>query len=72
MHEGETAGSAMEAVTQSYAKGETDEFILPTVVMENGTPTAVVGDGDSSQNWKSCPRRFLNLTKRSGAAWWTM
>ena len=45
--EGETAGSAMEAVTQSYAKGETDEFILPTVVMENSAPTAVVGDGDS-------------------------
>ena len=45
--EGETADSAMEAVTQSYAKGETDEFILPTVVMENGAPTAVVGDGDS-------------------------
>ena len=45
--EGETADSAMEAVTQSYAKGETDEFIRPTVVMENGAPTAVVGDGDS-------------------------
>ena len=45
--EGETADSAMDAVTQSYAKGETDEFILPTVVMENGAPTAVVGDGDS-------------------------
>ena len=45
--EGETADSAMEAMTQSYAKGETDEFILPTVVMENGAPTAVVGDGDS-------------------------
>ena len=45
--EGETADSAMEAVTQSYAKGETDEFILPTVVMENGAPTAVVGDGGS-------------------------
>jgi len=45
--EGETADSAMEAVTQSYEKGETDEFILPTVVMEDGAPTAVVGDGDS-------------------------
>ena len=45
--EGETAANATEAVTQSYAKGETDEFILPTVIKEDGTPTAVVGDGDS-------------------------
>lgn len=45
--EGETANSAVEAAMQSYEKGETDEFILPTVVMENGAPTAVVSDGDS-------------------------
>ena len=45
--EGETAASAPEAVTQSYAKGETDEFILPTVVMKDGAPVATVEDGDS-------------------------
>ena len=45
--EGVTAPSALEAVTQSYAKGETDEFILPTVVMKDGAPVATVEDGDS-------------------------
>ena len=45
--EGVTAPSAPEAVTQSYAKGETDEFILPTVVMKDGAPVATVEDGDS-------------------------
>ena len=45
--EGVTAGSALEAVTQSYEKGETDEFILPTVVMKDGAPVATIGDGDT-------------------------
>ena len=45
--EGVTADSALEAVTQSYEKGETDEFILPTVVMKDGAPVATIDDGDS-------------------------
>ena len=45
--EGVTADSASQAVTQSYDKGETDEFILPTVVMKNGAPVATIDDGDS-------------------------
>ena len=43
---GVMADSAVAAVEQSYAKGETDEFVLPTVVMQNGAPTAVIGKGD--------------------------
>ena len=42
--EGVKADSALEAVTQSYEKGETDEFILPTVVMQNGAPVATIDD----------------------------
>lgn len=45
--EGETADSACEAVKQSYDKGETDEFVQPTVVMEGGSPVATIEDGDS-------------------------
>ena len=45
--EGETADSAVEAVTQSYEKGVTDEFVLPTVVMQDGAPVATINDGDS-------------------------
>jgi len=45
--EGVTADSALEAVTQSYERDETDEFILPTVVMKDGAPVATIDDGDS-------------------------
>jgi 2,3-bisphosphoglycerate-independent phosphoglycerate mutase len=38
-----TAGTAVEAVTESYDRGETDEFIEPTLV-EGG---AALGDGDA-------------------------
>lgn len=34
--EGVTANSAKEAVEQSYAKGKTDEFIEPTVILKEG------------------------------------
>ena len=43
---GETAQSAAEAVQQSYDKGETDEFVLPTVVQADGKPVAKIGAGD--------------------------
>ena len=43
---GEVAETAAKAVEQSYAKGETDEFVLPTVVQHDGKPTAVIGAGD--------------------------
>lgn len=33
--EGEIANSPKEAVTKAYARGETDEFIKPTVILEN-------------------------------------
>ena len=62
--EGVTANSALEAVTQSYAKGETDEFILPTVVMKDGAPTATINDGDSIIffNFRSDRARELTRT----------
>ncbi|MBQ7430117.1 MAG: 2,3-bisphosphoglycerate-independent phosphoglycerate mutase [Butyrivibrio sp.] len=44
---GVTASSAHEAMQQSYDKGETDEFVQPTVVMKDGAPVATIKDGDS-------------------------
>lgn len=41
-----TAHSAEEAVAQAYNIGETDEFITPTVIMDDGKPTATVQDND--------------------------
>jgi 2,3-bisphosphoglycerate-independent phosphoglycerate mutase len=60
---GETADSAVEAVAQSYAKGENDEFVLPTVVMENGKPTAVVKDQDSVIFYNFRPDRAREITR---------
>ena len=61
--EGVTANSALEAVTQSYAKGETDEFIQPTVVMEDGAPVATIGDGDSIIFFNFRPDRAREITR---------
>ncbi len=44
--QGETATDAVTAVKQSYGKGITDEFILPTVIIEDGKPIATIQDGD--------------------------
>ncbi len=45
--EGETAGSAVQAVQQSYDAGVTDEFIKPTIIRDaNGNPVATIKDGD--------------------------
>jgi len=46
--EGPTASSALAAIETSYDNGKTDEFILPTVlVQENGKPIATIQDGDA-------------------------
>ncbi|MCA9522202.1 MAG: 2,3-bisphosphoglycerate-independent phosphoglycerate mutase [Myxococcales bacterium] len=44
---GETASSGAEAVRAAYARGETDEFIKPTVVIADGAPVATIRDGDA-------------------------
>ncbi|MCA3445047.1 MAG: 2,3-bisphosphoglycerate-independent phosphoglycerate mutase [Rhodobacter sp.] len=48
---GETAASAPEAVQAAYARGETDEFILPTVIA--GYSGARDGDGLFCLNFRS-------------------
>jgi 2,3-bisphosphoglycerate-independent phosphoglycerate mutase len=44
---GRTATNAAEAIQRSYDEGVTDEFIVPTVIIENGAPVATINDGDS-------------------------
>ncbi|MFH1011163.1 MAG: 2,3-bisphosphoglycerate-independent phosphoglycerate mutase, partial [bacterium] len=43
---GEVANDAVEAVRMFYSKGITDEFIPPTVLVQNGQPTSVVEEDD--------------------------
>lgn len=40
------AASSREAIEQSYVAGATDEFVLPTVITEQGAPVGTVRDGD--------------------------
>lgn len=44
--EGVTAESAEAAISSAYNRGETDEFITPTVITNDHKPVATVGDND--------------------------
>lgn len=61
--EGVTAPDALTAVQQSYDKDETDEFVLPTVIVENGTPVATVKDKDSVIFYNFRPDRAREITR---------
>lgn len=43
---GISALSPAEAICRSYDKGETDEFVVPTVITEHGKPVATMEGGD--------------------------
>lgn len=61
--EGEEASSAVEAVQTSYAKQINDEFVLPTVVKENGKPVAVIKENDSVIFFNFRPDRAREITR---------
>lgn len=61
--EGVTAPDALTAVQQSYDKGENDEFVLPTVVVEDGNPVATVKDKDSVIFYNFRPDRAREITR---------
>lgn len=44
---GPTAHSALEAIEENYKNDITDEFIKPTIILENGAPIATIKDGDA-------------------------
>jgi len=57
--EGLRAASAREAVEEGYKRGENDEFLLPTLVDENG----LVQDGDSIIFFNFRPDRAREITR---------
>lgn len=61
--EGEKADDAVSAVQTSYDAGKTDEFVLPTVVMKNGKPTATINDQDSMIFFNFRPDRAREITR---------
>ena len=60
--EGLKASSANEAITQSYDREETDEFVKPTVVMDGDKPVSVIKDGDSIIFFNFRPDRAREIT----------
>ena len=61
--EGETANSASEAIKASYEKGATDEFIVPTVIVENGEPVGKISDKDSVIFFNFRPDRAREISR---------
>ena len=61
---GPTAPSALAAVEAAYARGETDEFIAPTVVVDGaGAPVATLRDGDAVICFNYRSDRMRQLTR---------
>ena len=45
--QGVPAADAVQAVREAYDRGETDEFIQPTVLVDAGVPVGRIADGDA-------------------------
>ena len=61
--EGVQTENAVKAMEDSYAKDVTDEFVLPTVITENGAPVATVKANDSVIFFNFRPDRARELTR---------
>lgn len=61
--EGLQAKCAACAVAESYAREELDEFVKPTVIMENGAPVATISANDSIIFFNFRPDRAREITR---------
>lgn len=61
--EGLTASSAAKAMQQSYDAGVTDEFVVPTVVLTDGKPTATIQAQDSVIFYNFRPDRAREISR---------
>ena len=57
------AADPVKAFEDSYAVGVTDEFMLPTNIVENGKPVALVEEGDSIIFFNFRPDRAREITR---------
>ena len=61
--EGLTAACGICGIQASYDRDETDEFVKPTVALEDGKPVAVIEDGDSVVFFNFRPDRARQITR---------
>jgi len=60
---GKYGDNAVEVVNKSYSENVTDEFVVPTVITEDGKPIVTIGDGDSIIFFNFRPDRARELTR---------
>ena len=60
---GETAVSALSAIEESYKENRTDEFVLPTVITNDGKPVAKIQENDSVIFFNFRPDRAREITR---------
>ncbi|MDT8717893.1 2,3-bisphosphoglycerate-independent phosphoglycerate mutase [Clostridium sp. 19966] len=60
---GEVAESAVAAIEKSYSDNKKDEFVLPTVITEEGKPIASIKNNDSVIFFNFRPDRARELTR---------
>lgn len=53
----------VEAMQNSYDKGVTDEFVIPTVLTDGGKPVATIDEGDSVVFFNFRPDRARQITR---------
>ncbi|BCJ95681.1 2,3-bisphosphoglycerate-independent phosphoglycerate mutase [Anaerocolumna cellulosilytica] len=61
--EGATAEDAVAAIQASYDENVNDEFVVPTVIIENGKPVATVKENDSVIFFNFRPDRAREITR---------
>ena len=61
--EGNTATSAKEAIEKSYAEDKNDEFVMPTVIVENNQPVGMIKEDDSIVFGNFRPDRAREITR---------
>lgn len=60
---GETSTSAVSAIEESYKENRTDEFVLPTVILNDGNPVAKIQENDSIIFFNFRPDRAREITR---------
>ncbi len=63
LSKGDTANGAEDALLKAYNRGETDEFVRPTVILENKKPVATIKNNDAIFFFNLRSDRAREITK---------
>ena len=61
--DGKQVKDPLVSIEEEYAQGITDEFMTPSVVLEDGKPVATINDGDSVIFFNFRPDRARQITR---------